>query len=172
MLRENSEYLTRVTGVWDFHLSHQQEACIARIQVQSLQCVIKPYTPISSSLCNNCHGGRKRERVLEWLLKQKLNVMLITSLSLVNVYLCIFEEHGLRELKINSMLMKGKDRIKPLRPRREVTLPQEHWCWKWGLSWSLILWARSPWNVEEALTSLLSICFIEGIRVMLLPPPW
>lgn len=38
MLRENSEYLTRV---WDLHLSHQQETCIERIQVPSLPYVEK-----------------------------------------------------------------------------------------------------------------------------------
>lgn len=34
VLKENSEYLTRV---WDFHLSHQQETCIRGKHAQSLR---------------------------------------------------------------------------------------------------------------------------------------
>lgn len=106
-----------------------------------------------------------------WSMKPiALPVMVITAPSQVNVYLWTFEERGLKELKFNSMLMTGRDRIKTLRPGGDVTLLQKHWCRKWGLSWPLILWALTPWNLEQVLRSyLLSICATDSGSVLFLP---
>lgn len=62
-----------------------------------------------------------------WSMKPiALPVMVMSAPLQVNVYLCTFEERGLKELKFNSMLMTGRDRIKTLRPGGDVTLLRKH----------------------------------------------